>query len=207
MTAVIDGRLLAEVFVTLFVIMDPPGTVPIFLGLTGAMTGRQRSRAARQAILVAFGVIVSFALFGQQLLAYMHVSLPALQASGGLLLLLVAMELLTGKMEQPEAAGSSGGVNVALVPLGTPLLAGPGAIVATMVFVQRAEELADWVAIGVGVLAVHLCLFLSMRFANVIHRVLKESGTILVSRIAGLLLAAIAVQLVADAVRAFIEGA
>lgn len=205
-SAVIDGRLLAEVFVTLFVIMDPPGTVPIFLGLTGAMTGRQRSRAARQAILVAFGVIVSFALFGQQLLAYMHVSLPALQASGGLLLLLVAMELLTGKMEQPEAAGSSGGVNVALVPLGTPLLAGPGAIVATMVFVQRAEDAADWVSIGVGVLAVHLCLFLSMRFANVIHRVLKESGTILVSRIAGLLLAAIAVQLMADAVRAFIDA-
>lgn len=205
MNAVIDGRLLAEVFVTLFVIMDPPGTVPIFLALTGSMTGKQRSRAARQAILVAFGVIVGFALFGQQLLAYMHVSLPALQASGGLLLLLVAMELLTGKMEQPELSGSRG-TNVALVPLGTPLLAGPGAIVATMVFVQRAEEAADWVAIGVGVLAVHLCLYLSMRFANVIHRVLRESGTILVSRIAGLLLAAIAVQLVADAVRAFVEG-
>ncbi|WP_202627442.1 MarC family protein [Cellulomonas sp. APG4] len=197
--------MLAEVFVTLFVIMDPPGTVPIFLGLTGAMTGRQRARAARQAILVAFGVIVTFALFGQQLLAYMHVSLPALQASGGLLLLLVAMELLTGKMEEPDMGGSRG-VNVALVPLGTPLLAGPGAIVATMVFVQRAEEPAHWVSIAVGVLAVHVCLFLSMRFANVIHRVLKESGTILVSRIAGLLLAAIAVQLVADAVRAFVEG-
>lgn len=205
MTGLLDGRMLAEVFVTLFVIMDPPGTVPIFLGLTGAMTGRQRARAARQAILVAFSVIVVFALFGQQLLSYMHVSLPALQASGGLLLLLVAMELLTGKMEQPEASGTRG-VNVALVPLGTPLLAGPGAIVATMVFVQRADEPAHWVSIGLGVLAVHLCLYLSMRFANVIHRVLKESGTILVSRIAGLLLAAIAVQLVADAVRAFIEA-
>nr|WP_250447486.1 MarC family protein [Actinotalea sp. C106] len=206
MNDVVDLRMLAEVFVTLFVIMDPPGTVPIFLGLTGAMTGKQRSRAARQAILVAFGVIVSFALFGQQLLSYMHVSLPALQASGGLLLLLVAMELLTGKMEEPEPSGTKG-VNVALVPLGTPLLAGPGAIVATMVFVQRAEATSDWVAIAVGVIAVHLCLWLSMRFANVIHRVLKDSGTILVSRIAGLLLAAIAVQLMADAVRAFIlEG-
>jgi multiple antibiotic resistance protein len=202
----IDGRMLAEVFILLFVIMDPPGTVPIFLGLTGAMTGKQRSRAARQAVLVAFGVIVSFALFGQQLLGYMHISLPALQASGGLLLLLVAMELLTGKMEEPAPSGTKG-VNVALVPLGTPLLAGPGAIVATMVFVQRAETLAHWVSIAVGVIAVHLCLWLSMRFAGVIHRVLKDSGTILVTRIAGLLLAAIAVQLVADAVRAFIvEG-
>jgi len=95
MSAVFDAQLLAEVFVTLFVIMDPPGTVPVFLGLTGTMTAKGRNRAARQAILVAFGVIVTFALFGQQVLDYMNISLPALQASGGLLLLLVAMELLT----------------------------------------------------------------------------------------------------------------
>ena len=206
MTGLLDVRLFSEVFITLFVIMDPPGTVPIFLGLTGSMTVRQRTRAARQAILVAFGVIVAFALFGQELLDYMHISLPALQASGGLLLLLVAMELLTGKMEDPAPA-ANGSVNVALVPLGTPLLAGPGAIVATMVFVSGSQEAwSDWVSIGLGVVAVHLCLYLAMRFANVIHRVLRDSGVILVSRIAGLLLAAIAVQLVADAVRAFIEG-
>jgi multiple antibiotic resistance protein len=205
-TAVFDGRLFSEVFITLFVIMDPPGTVPIFLGLTGSMTGRQRTRAARQAILVAFGVIAAFALFGQQLLDYMHISLPALQASGGLLLLLVAMELLTGKMEEPTPSGNAG-VNVALVPLGTPLLAGPGAIVATMVFVSGSDEsLSDWVSIALALVAVHVCLYLSMRFANVIHRVLKDSGVILVSRIAGLLLAAIAVQLVADAVRAFVQA-
>lgn len=206
MSAVLDNRLFAEVFITLFVIMDPPGTVPIFLGLTSAMTSRQRSRAARQAILVAFGVIVSFALFGQQLLSYMHISLPALQGSGGLLLLLVAMELLTGKMEEPEPSGNKG-VNVAMVPLGTPLLAGPGAIVATMVFVQRAGGTPQWVAIALGVLAVHVCLYLSMRFAGAIHRVLRDSGTTLVTRIAGLFLAAIAVQLVADAVRAFVAAA
>ena len=205
MSAVLDVQVFLEVFVTLFVIMDPPGTVPVFLALPGTMTGRQRRRAARQAILVAFGVIVVFALFGQQVLDYMNISLPALQASGGLLLLLVAMELLTGKMENP-APSENGNVNVALVPLGTPLLAGPGAIVATMVFVQHAQDRADWVAIALGVLAVHVTLWLSMRFAGAINRVLKESGTTLVTRIAGLLLAAIAVQLMADAIRAFIEG-
>ena len=205
MSQFFDGRLFSEVFITLFVIMDPPGIVPIFLGLTGAMTGAQRKRASRQAILVAFGVIVSFALFGQQLLSYMHISLPALQASGGLLLLLISMELLTGKMEEVQPSGNKG-VNVALVPLGTPLLAGPGAIVATMVFVQGSDEsMADWISIGLGVAAVHISLYLAMRFANVVHRVLKDSGTILVTRIAGLLLSAIAVQLVADAVRAFIN--
>ena len=207
MSSVIDRQLFGSVFITLFVIMDPPGTVPIFLGLTAAMTRQQRNRAARQAVLVALGVIVAFALFGQKLLDYLHITLPALQASGGLLLLVVAMELLTGKMEQPQPAGD-GKVNVALVPLGTPLLAGPGAIVATMVFVQQTDQTAaDWVAIALGVLAVHVCLYLAMRFANVIHRVLGDGGTILVTRIAGLLLAAIAVQLIANAVEAFIKAA
>ncbi len=207
MSTVLDWRLLSEVFITLFVIMDPPGTVPIFLGLTGAMTRQQRNRAARQAILVAFGVIFVFAVFGQSLLSYMHISLPALQASGGLLLLLVAMELLTGKAEEPQPSGNTK-VNVALVPLGTPLLAGPGAIVAVMVFVQQSDgTLADWSAIALGIVLVHVCLWLAMRFAGVIHRLLGESGTTLVTRIAGLLLAAIAVQLVADAVVAFVQAA
>jgi len=204
---VLDPRLFGSVFITLFVIMDPPGTVPIFLGLTSAMTRKQRNRAARQAILVAFGVIVSFAIFGQQLLNYLHISLAALQASGGLLLLLIAMELLTGKAEEPQPSGNAK-VNVALVPLGTPLLAGPGAIVATMVFVQQSDgTFADWTAITLGVIAVHICLYLAMRFANVIHRILKDSGTLLVTRIAGLLLAAIAVQLIADAVTTFVQAA
>lgn len=207
MSAVLDLRLLSEVFITLFVIMDPPGTVPIFLGLTGAMTRQQRNRAARQAVLVAFGVVLAFAVFGQSLLSYMHISLPALQASGGLLLLLVAMELLTGKSEEPQPSGNSK-VNVALVPLGTPLLAGPGAIVAVMVFVQQSDgTVADWAAIAVGIVLVHVCLWLAMRFAGFIHRLLGDSGTTLVTRIAGLLLAAIAVQLVADAVTAFVKAA
>ncbi|MCC2320323.1 MarC family protein [Cellulomonas xiejunii] len=202
MSNALDVQLFLSVFVTLFVIMDPPGTVPLFLALTGSMTRHQRARAARQAILVAFGVIVGFALFGQSLLNYLHVSVQALQGAGGLLLLLVAMELLTGKMDSSEGYEGTQG-NVALVPLGTPLLAGPGAIVATMVYVQQSTEPSDWVALALGVVLVHVCLWLSMRFAGAIHRILKDSGTMLVSRIAGLLLAAIAVQLLADAVLAF----
>ena len=206
MNEIIHLRLFTEVFITLFVIMDPPGTVPIFLGLTGAMTHKQRSHAARTAIFVAAGVIVSFALFGQQLLSYMHISLPALQASGGLLLLLIAMELLTGKMEEPQPGAK--GVNVAMVPLGTPLLAGPGAIVASMLFVQRSDGSArDWLSIALAFLLVCVCLWAAMRFANIVHRILGESGTLLVARIAGLLLAAIAVQLIADAVTAFFKAA
>lgn len=201
-----DVRLFTEVVITLFVIMDPPGTVPIFLALTGTMTHKERARAALQAVFVAAGVIVAFALFGQQLLDYMHISLPALQASGGLLLLLISLELLTGKMEEPQPGKV--GTNVAMVPLGTPLLAGPGAIVASMLFVQRVDGSAgDWLAVSGGFVVVCVCLWIAMRFAGLIQRVLGETGVLLVTRIAGLLLAAIAVQLMADAVTAFFQAA
>jgi multiple antibiotic resistance protein len=202
-SSVVSLTLLTEVFVTLFVIMDPVGTIPIFLSLTRGRSNGTMKRAAWQAVAVSFAVIVAFAFFGRQILAYLHISLPALQCAGGLLLLLVALELLTGK-EQAPTAGSD--VNIALVPLGTPLLAGPGAIVATMVFSQRVDRVAEFVAVGLGVILVHVALWLSMRFSMPILRVLREGGVVLVSRIAGLLLSAIAVQLVADAVRAFIAG-
>ncbi|HLS03140.1 MAG TPA: MarC family protein [Actinomycetales bacterium] len=197
----IDWRLLSEVFVVLFVIMDPPGTIPVFLALTEAQTAKQRARAARQATFVSLGVILVFALFGQSILDYLHISLPALQASGGLLLLLIALELLTGKFDEDPKGRE--GVNVALVPLGIPLLAGPGAIVATMVFIHSASGAAEFSAIYLGIIAVHITIFAALRFSNVIHRILGASGTILVTRIAGILLAAIAVQLIADAVTTF----
>jgi multiple antibiotic resistance protein len=195
--------LAVEVFVTLFVIMDPVGTVPVFLSLTAGRTPKVARAAAWQAVLVAFVVIVLFALFGQGILNYLGITLPAMQASGGLLLLLVALELLTGNDEDSSLTQGKA-KNVALVPLGTPLLAGPGAIVATMLFVHQVDGFADGLAVAVGIIVVHLSLWASMRFSLPLQRLLRESGIMLVTRIAGLLLAAIAVQMVADAVRAFI---
>jgi multiple antibiotic resistance protein len=198
---IIDGTLFTSAFVTLFVIMDPIGTVPLFLSLTGGYSAERVARAARQAVLVSFLVISVFAFFGQSILAYLHVSLPALQCAGGLLLLLVALELLTGRSDEPTRQGDA---NVALVPLGTPLLAGPGAIVATMVFSKRVHDLGDFTAVGLAVICVHVCIYLAMSFSIPILRLLRESGILLVTRIAGLLLSAIAVQLVADAVHDFV---
>jgi multiple antibiotic resistance protein len=197
-------QIFGEAFVTLWVIMDPPGTLPIFLALTGTMRIHERKRAAWVAVAVSIGVITVFALFGQAILDYLGITLPALQTAGGLLLLLVALQLLTGELDDPETPATG---NVAMVPLGTPLLAGPGAIVATMVFVQRSDEVADYLAVAAAIVAVHVLLWVFMRYSAVLLRVLRESGILLMTRIAGLLLAAIAVQLVADAIRAFISGA
>jgi multiple antibiotic resistance protein len=194
-----------EVFVTLLVITDPPGVVPVFLGMTGSRPKSERNRLAWQAAVVALGVIIAFALFGRSILAYLGVQLPSLQAAGGLLLLLVALELLTGKAADP-AELEQAQANVAFVPLGTPLLAGPGAIVATMLFVQRVGTIGDAIAFGAAVAAVVVMLWLAMRFSGVILKVLRDSGVELLTRIAGLLLSAIAVQLIVDAVRTLIRG-
>jgi multiple antibiotic resistance protein len=199
----VNLKLFGEVFVTLLVIVDPPGMVPVFLALTGTLPPKERVRAGTQAVLLALGVIVIFAVAGQTLLDYLHVQLPALQGAGGLLLILVALQLLTGKTDEPSEA--SGTTNVALVPLGTPLLAGPGAIVATMLFVQRADGVNDYTVIGLGILAVMATVWLVLRFSGGIVKLLRPGGIEVLTRIAGLLLAAIAVQLIADAVAAFVE--
>ena len=203
MNAVIAGGLLAQTFVTLVVIMDPVGTIPIFLALTSGHSIRLRRRAAWQAVSVSLVVIVLFAVFGRTLLTYLNISIPALQGAGGLLLLLVALQLLTGQENDPVETRN---VNVALVPLGTPLLAGPGAIVAVMVFVGRVHHVADATAIALGIVGVHVLLWLAMRYSLVILRVIRDAGVTLLTRISGLLLSAIAVQLVADSVRAFAAG-
>ena len=195
--------LFGEVFVTLLVIVDPPGMVPVFLALTGTLPAKERVRAGTQAVLLALGVIVIFAVAGQTLLDYLHVQLPALQGAGGLLLVLVALQLLTGKTDEPSEQGST--TNVALVPLGTPLLAGPGAIVATMLFVQRADGVNDYTVIGLAILAVMAAVWLVLRFSGGIVKLLRPGGIEVLTRIAGLLLAAIAVQLIADAVGAFVK--
>ena len=189
-----------QAFVTLLVILDPPGATPIFLSLVAEKSKRERIQLAWQAALVSLTVIAFFSIFGRFILEYMHVSIEALQAAGGLLLLYVALELLTGR----DMGGSEGtDKNIALVPLGTPLLAGPGAIVATMIFVQQIETPAQSLGLIAAVVAVHVVIAVSLMASTTILGIIKDSGVTLLARIAGLLLAAIAVQMLVDAIRAF----
>ncbi len=192
----------AQALVTLVVIMDPPGATPLFLSLVSQKTMREQRRLAWQAALTSFIVITVFALFGQWILDYLKISLPALKGAGGLLLLLVSLELLRGETRKNHESGDS---NVALVPLGTPLLAGPGAIVAVMLFVQQATEDGDGtdkvLALALAVLIVHLIIGLTLMFSTRIVAVIKESGVDLLARIAGLLLAAIAVEMLISAIK------
>ncbi len=186
-----------QAFVTLLVIFDPPGATPVFLSLVSNKGQRERTRLAWLAAGVSLLVIASFALFGRFILEYMHVSIEALQAAGGLLLLYVSLQLLTGTVHEMESKGT----NVGMVPLGTPLLAGPGAIVATMIFVEQADSAARMGGLALAIIAVHLVIGLVLMTSTTILKVIKESGVNLLARIAGLLLAAIAVQMLANAIK------
>lgn len=197
-----------QVFVTLIVIIDPPGVMPIFLSLVSKYSIEEQRRLAWKTASVSLLVIIIFALFGQFILDYLKISLPALQGAGGLLLLLVALDLLIGNQRE---SSSDSDVNVALVPLGTPLLAGPGAIVATIIFVKQASSdtqnsLSLMAALFVAIIVLHIFLGLVLAYSTGIIKIIKKSGVTLIARIAGLLLAAIAVQMIADSVRAFINA-
>ena len=197
-------NLFATSFTTVLVIQDPLGAVPVFLSLTSRQTPAERRRSARQATLVSFSVILAFAIFGRYILKFLGISVPALQVSGGLLLLLVALELLTDKADEspdPDAVTT----NAALVPLGTPLLAGPGAIVAAMVAVESASgSIVGWTSVTAAMIATHVVIWLTLRFSVALHRFLGDSAIRVLTRIFGLLLAAIAVQMIAAGVLAFI---
>ena len=193
----LNTTLLAQAFVTVLVIMDPLGNIPVFLTLTRDATQERRRRAALQSVTVAAGVILAFALFGQQILHLVGISIQALQVAGGLLLVGVALELLRDDHAAPASAADG---NIAFVPLGTPLLAGPGAIAATMLYMRRAEGIGGSLSVVLALLAALGVVYVVMRYSGLIGRVLKENGIALMSRVMGLLLAAIAVQLVANGV-------
>ena len=204
--SVVDITVLLTTFATLIVILDPMGLMPVFLGLTSKLSRTAQRKAAFQASLVSFGVILTFAFLGQQILRALHISMESLKLSGCVLLFLVAMELLTSSdMEQPDTGDDA--VNVALVPLGIPLLAGPGAIVAVMVSMAQAHTVGSIVGVVGAVVATHVVIWLSMRFALELSRFLGTGGIMLLTKISGVLLAAIATELVMGGVFDFITNA
>ncbi|QJC22171.1 MarC family protein [Arcanobacterium buesumense] len=199
-----DTTLFVSAFATLVVIIDPPGNLPIFLALTAKASERNRRRIAFQANFIAGILLLLFGFFGFTVFNALGISAPALQLSGGLLLLLIALQLLTGQEEDPGE--SDGDLHVAMVPLGMPLLAGPGSIVAFMLLIDDAGH--DWARIVTTVLGLVTVLtisWLSMRFANPILKLLGESGIMLLTRLSGMLLAAIAAQLMINGIIAIVN--
>jgi multiple antibiotic resistance protein len=200
----LDSTVYFTTLVTVLVIMDPIGNVPIFLALTRFQDERTRRRSARVATFVAGIVIFLFALGGQKLLDLVGISLESLQVAGGLLLLLIGYELLnpTGSSSLTRADENA---NVALVPLGTPLLAGPGAIAATMLAIADTDGAGPTISVLLALMTALLIVFLGLRFAGRVSRFLRPSAIELVSRVLGLIVMAIGVQLLAEAIEVWID--
>jgi len=200
-------------FVTLYVTIDPPGLVPLFLALTAGMTRAERLQVANRATLTAFCVLVVFALAGVGILSVFGITLNAFRIAGGVLLFYLAFEMIFEKRQERHEKSAERAVTVdrirtiAIFPLAIPLVAGPGAISATILLsghhptvLQRAEL--------IGIVAANLAVaWLVFVAANRIDHFLGQTGRIVLTRLFGLILAALAVQFIADGVLAFAHGA
>ena len=203
---------LVAALVTLLVVVDPIGLTPSFLGVTAGLPPAARRSVALRACLIAFAILTGAAIAGDWLLRTLSISLPAFRIAGGLLLFSIASEMVFGVRiaRQSETAGKAVEEHVrdiAAFPLAIPLMAGPGAITATVLLAGRADgnmlRLAALIAIIAAVMTACLIVFLG---ASRIERLLGQTGNTVLSRLLGVLLAAMAVQFVVDGVRALMAG-
>ena len=203
---------LVAALVTLLVVVDPVGLTPAFLGVTAGLPRAARRQVALRACLIAFAILTGAVLAGDWLLRTLSISLPAFRIAGGLLLFSIASEMVFGLRiaRQSETAGKAVEEHVrdiAAFPLAIPLMAGPGAITAAVLLAGRAGgdpfRLGVLIAIVAAVMAACLIVFW---FASHVERLLGRTGNTVLSRLLGVLLAAMAVQFVVDGVKALIAG-
>ncbi|SLN29778.1 inner membrane protein [Roseivivax jejudonensis] len=206
-----DSAFLVSAFVTLFVVMDPIGTTPVFIALTRGMAPARRRAIAVRACLVALGVLLLFAFLGEAVLDFVGITMPAFRIAGGLLLFLTALDMLferrnkrrASTAEEAEEEDDDPDSDPSVFPMAIPLLAGPGAITTIILLVGRAGDAAGTAAV-LGVMSSVLLIALVLLLAsNLIERALGGIGITVLTRLFGLLLAALSVQFVADGLIAF----
>ena len=197
-------------FVTLTAVLDPFLAVPIFLALTAGRSGAERARLVRVVAITVFLVLAGSALFGEKLLLLVGASLSAFRVGGGLVLLLMALAMLNAqagglRQSQDEAAELQSGELSGVVPLAVPLLAGPGAI-STTILAAQAGGAAHFGAILACILAVCVLTWVTLRLAEPIGQKLGTTGLNIATRLLGLLLAALAIQTMAEGLRQLFPG-
>lgn len=195
-------------FATLFSIVDPVAAAPIFLAMTPEDTPAARRRMARVAALVSGGLLLLFALAGTRIFAFFGIGTPAFQVAGGILLLVIALDMLrareSGTRHSPEEQREGlAKADVAVTPLAVPLLAGPGALSTVTLLASRAGGLADLGALGAAILLTTGITWAILAYADQLLRVLGQIGARVVTRVMGLLLAGIGAQFILTGAREF----
>jgi multiple antibiotic resistance protein len=194
---------------TIVSVVDPIGIVPLFLALTPGIPPRERTRVIRRAIIVAAIVLLAFAAGGRTLLSSLGITVPAFSIAGGILLLLIAVDMLFARRsrtrETPEeAAEALKSTDVSVFPLAIPILSGPGAIATVVLYMSQAGTDA-WkiIAVLAAILLSLVASYLSMRLSTLLLRVLGETGVHVIGRVMGILLAALAVQFVLNGISGY----
>ena len=202
MLELVDSAFLITAFVTLFVVIDPIGTAPLFLALTQGMDAARRRMIGIRACVIAAILLALFGLAGEDFLRFIGISMPAFQIAGGLLLFLTALDMLFDRRSQrrQEHADEGDGAladDPSVFPLAMPLIAGPGAMATMVLLIGETGRSAHGMALITGVMLVVIVLvLLAFLLAVPIERVLRRTGTMVMTRLFGLLLAALSVQFV-----------
>ncbi|MBB4010391.1 MarC family protein [Allorhizobium taibaishanense] len=201
-------ELLLNAFTTLLVTLDPPGLAPLFLGLTRGMNRQQRKQVALRGSIIAFCILAVFAVFGASILETLGISIGAFRIAGGLMLFAIAFEMIFEKRQERKEKTSEDAItrdhmhNIAVFPLALPLIAGPGAISATILL---AGSLPGPVERTELILVIGLCIgvvLLALLIADRLDRLLGVTGRAILTRLLGVILAALSVQFVVDGIKA-----
>lgn len=206
-----DQDLFLDVFVALFALLNPLLAIPVFLGLTGDDSAEQRRRVASVASLTTLVALVVAALIGDQVLLLFGVHVPSFQIAGGLIVLTLALGMLKGEAEEEEDESAKEAArqhrkkpskSIAVYPLAIPLLAGPGSFVTTIVFSSRIKSVGDFLSLSAAIGAVVLVLWLAMMFATTATRFLNKTAISIVTKVLGILLAAVSVEMMLSGIDA-----
>lgn len=201
-------ELFLSAFVTLFLVIDPPGCAPIYAGLVSGATPAQARSMAVRACAIASAILVVFALFGEALLAALHIELDAFRIAGGIMLFVIALDMVfekrTERREQrAEKIRATPEVeDVSVFPMAMPMLAGPGSIATVMLLMSRSEGTAETLVVLGALLAVMILSLLALIAAGPLMRLLGKQSEAVITRLLGVLLAALAAQYVIDGIKA-----
>jgi len=200
-------ELFVSAFVTLFVVIDPPGCAPIYAGLTKGATAAQARNMALRATVIAAIILLVFALFGQQLLGALHIELNSFRIAGGLMLFFIAFDMVFEKRTQrreeraEKVAATPEIEDVSVFPMAMPMLAGPGAIAAIMLLMNEAEGWAEMAEVLAALAAVLVITAAALVAAGPLIRLLGDKVEAVITRLLGVLLAALAAQYVIDGLK------
>jgi multiple antibiotic resistance protein len=193
-----------KIFISLFAIIDPFGIIPIIIAFTAGMTAQRRERVGRMASLSVLGILLAALLLGEAILEFFGISIHSFRTAGGILLLLMSVNMLIGDkptMTPDESADGEATSSIAIVPLSTPLLAGPGAISTVILDAHKGTGAMHYSAMALVLILLSLIVWITFLVAPWISRRLGKIGSTIFTRLMGLLLAAIAVEFIAGGLR------